>query len=203
VRLRLFWNWRIRIRAISIKLFQCIISSLVILRVLASCIGGQDSTAELVIPEDPVGDSSEESTGQRGPQRAMGVNCISRPDPADCCETSHQDCGYCRFQMQAALEKWRQECLPNFEELRNCGPGVKISTCCGGDRDECVDCRMKALDAMIGWRQKCGVPEGKECDKADVEDQCCTEGAVLCEICRARVAKLSLERQRQCGVKNL
>lgn len=105
--------------------------------------------------------------------------------------------------MQAALEKWRQECLPTFEELKTCGPGVKITTCCGGDRDECVDCRMKALNAMIGWRQKCSVPEGKGCDKVDVEDQCCTEGEVLCEICRAREAKLRLDRQRRCGVKDL
>lgn len=156
---------------------------------------------------DPIANESRGSEDQLDQIKSAAHGerpfCAIRPDPEDCCDEQNQDCDFCRVQTQAALEKWRLECLPPFDELKTCDPGAKISTCCGDDSAECIDCRMKALKSMISWRQKCGVIEGENCDKPDPLDNCCKGGGVSCQLCRERIAKLRLDKLRRCGRKNL
>lgn len=204
-----FWPLTLKTRQHSIESYFGW-SWILIIFILSGCIWENPTdldtvtqTAEAIGIDDESGSSDGKVVRPQDTVVAGNVGCAVRPDPADCCNDLNQDCSVCREQIQVGLEKWRVECLPAFNELKNCDPGVKISTCCGDDSSECVDCRMKMLKLMIEWRQKCNLPDGGGCDKPEPIDDCCKGGDTLCELCQKRVAKLKLDRQRRCGRKSL
>lgn len=165
-------------------------------------------TSNLPRIESVDGDSSKSNLGMHhDSERDLRVidkpvgegNCKFRPELGACCDGMESDCQKCRQKVRALLDNWKDECLPNFPQLQDCSPGIRITECCGDEREECKDCLAKTFELVIEWRHLCGSNQVDDCKSGPKKLNCCESQEPTCLFCRERQQKLIKSWNLRCG----